>query len=72
MHVHLRRQDDGFGHMPSWDPDVAEAVVNAIREACPGVIINLTTGVIGKDISGPGWPACAASGRRSPPATPAL
>ncbi|MFY8042014.1 MAG: 3-keto-5-aminohexanoate cleavage protein, partial [Rhodoferax sp.] len=23
------------------------------REACPGVIINLTTGVVGKDISGP-------------------
>ena len=53
MHVHLRMQDDGFGHMPSWDPDVAEAVVDAIREACPGVIINLTTGIIGKDISGP-------------------
>jgi len=27
--------------------------VNAIREACPGVIINLTTGVVGKDVSGP-------------------
>jgi uncharacterized protein (DUF849 family) len=53
MHVHLRMQDDGLGHMPSWDPDVAEAVVGAIRAACPGVIINLTTGVIGKDISGP-------------------
>ena len=53
MHVHLRSQEDGFGHMPSWDPDVAEAVVGAIRLACPGVIINLTTGVVGKDISGP-------------------
>ncbi len=53
MHVHLRRQEDGLGHMPSWDPDVAESVVNAIREACPGVIINLTTGVVGKDVSGP-------------------
>jgi 3-keto-5-aminohexanoate cleavage enzyme len=53
MHVHLRSQEEGFGHLPSWDPDVAERVVNAIREACPGVIINLTTGVIGKDISGP-------------------
>jgi uncharacterized protein (DUF849 family) len=53
MHVHLRMQEDGFGHMPSWDPDVAAAVVDAIRAACPGVIINLTTGVIGKDISGP-------------------
>jgi uncharacterized protein (DUF849 family) len=29
------------------------SVVDAIREACPGVIINLTTGVVGKDISGP-------------------
>ena len=53
MHVHLRRQEQGQGHLPSWDPDVAQAVVGAIRDACPGVIINLTTGVIGKDISGP-------------------
>ena len=53
MHVHLRSQEEGFGHVPSWDPDVAEAVCNAIRAACPGVIINLTTGVVGKDISGP-------------------
>ncbi len=53
MHVHLRRQEPGLGHMPSWEPDVAEAVVDAIRAACPGVIINLTTGVVGKDISGP-------------------
>ena len=53
MHIHMRNQEDGFGHMPSWDPDVAESIVNAIREACPGVIINLTTGVVGKDISGP-------------------
>ncbi|MBK7262837.1 MAG: 3-keto-5-aminohexanoate cleavage protein [Rubrivivax sp.] len=53
MHVHLRSQEPGMGHMPSWDPDVAEAVVDAIRAACPGVIINLTTGTIGKDVSGP-------------------
>ena len=53
MHVHIRNQEPDMGQMPSWDPDVAESVVNAIREACPGVIINLTTGVVGKDISGP-------------------
>jgi 3-keto-5-aminohexanoate cleavage enzyme len=53
MHVHLRSQEPGFGHMPSWDPDVAAAICDAIRAACPGVIINLTTGVVGKDISGP-------------------
>jgi len=53
MHVHLRMQEPGMGHLPSWDPQVAEAVVGAIRAACSGVIINLTTGVIGADISGP-------------------
>ena len=53
MHVHLRNQEPGHGHLPSWDPDVAEAVVDAIRAACPGVVINLSTGVLGKDISGP-------------------
>lgn len=53
MHVHVRQQGAGQGHLPSWDPDVMEEVVGAIREACPGVIINLTTGVVGKDISGP-------------------
>jgi len=53
MHVHLRQQEPGKGHLPSWNPDVAASIVDAIRDACPGVIINLTTGVIGKDISGP-------------------
>jgi uncharacterized protein (DUF849 family) len=53
MHVHIRRQEQGQGHLPSWDPEVAAEVCDAIRAACPGVILNLTTGVIGKDISGP-------------------
>ncbi len=53
MHVHFRRQEEGMGHLPSWEPEVAGAVCDAIREACPGVIINMSTGVIGKDISGP-------------------
>jgi 3-keto-5-aminohexanoate cleavage enzyme len=53
MHVHIRRQEEGMGHLPSWDPDVVWEVTEAIRAACPGVIINLTTGVMGKDISGP-------------------
>ena len=53
MHVHVRNQDEGLGHLPSWDPEVMASVVDAIRAACPGVIINLTTGVVGKDVSGP-------------------
>ena len=53
MHVHIRRQEEGLGYLPSWDPDIAELVVDEIRSACPGVIINLSTGVLGLDISGP-------------------
>lgn len=53
MHIHFRRQEAGMGHFPSWDPEVAAAASDAIREACPGVIINQTTGVIDEDVSGP-------------------
>lgn len=53
MHVHFRNQAPNLGHLPSWDPEVAGEVIAAIREACPGVIINMSTGVVGSDISGP-------------------
>lgn len=53
MHVHFRMQQAGFGHLPSWEPEVAKAIIDAIRASCPGVIINMTTGIFGADISGP-------------------
>jgi len=53
MHIHFRRQEPDMGHVPSWDPEVAAAASDAIREACPGVIINQTTGVMDEDVSGP-------------------
>jgi 3-keto-5-aminohexanoate cleavage enzyme len=53
MHVHYRNPTPGLGHLPSWDPNVAAEVSAAIREACPGVILNMTTGTVGPDISGP-------------------
>lgn len=53
MHVHFRNQTPKLGHLPTWDPEVAGAIIEAIRDACPGVIINMSTGVIGPDISGP-------------------
>jgi 3-keto-5-aminohexanoate cleavage enzyme len=53
VHVHLRQQGEGLGHLPSWDPEVAAEIEQAIRDACPGMIFNLTTGVIGPDVSGP-------------------
>lgn len=53
IHVHFRQQEEGKGHLPSWEPDVAEAIDVALREACPDIIINQTTGIVGPDISGP-------------------
>ena len=53
MHIHFRSQKDGMGHMPTWEPDVAFEISEAIRAACPGVILNFSTGVMGKDISAP-------------------
>jgi uncharacterized protein (DUF849 family) len=50
MHVHLRRQEPGQGHIGSWDSQLSSDVQQAIREACPGVIINHTTGTVGPDI----------------------
>ena len=53
VHIHFRRQEPGMGHFPSWDPEVAGAASDAIREACPDIIINQTTGVMDDDVSGP-------------------
>ena len=53
MHVHFRNQQPGMGRFPSWEPQVARDIAQAIREACPGVIFNQSTGVVGPDISGP-------------------
>jgi len=51
MHVHYRRQEDGMGHLPSWDPELCAEINDAIRAACPGVVINMTTGTVGRDQS---------------------
>ncbi|MCB9760714.1 MAG: 3-keto-5-aminohexanoate cleavage protein [Alphaproteobacteria bacterium] len=67
MHCHFRQQDEGLGHLPTWDPDIVDAIAQAIRDACPGVVLNFSTGVVGPDISGP--VACL---RRSRPEMAAL
>jgi uncharacterized protein (DUF849 family) len=53
VHVHFRQQGPGRGHLPSWEPSVATEIAAAIRDACPGVIFNQSTGVIGPDVAGP-------------------
>lgn len=53
VHVHFRDQEPGRGFLPSWDPAVARAVHDAIKAECPDLLFNMTTGVVGDDISGP-------------------
>jgi 3-keto-5-aminohexanoate cleavage enzyme len=53
VHIHYRRQEPGMGHLPSWEPEVARAIVAAIRAECPDLLINSTSGHVGPDISGP-------------------
>ena len=52
MHIHLRQQEPNKGHLRSWDVSVSREIQQAIREACPGVIINHTTGTSGPNYQG--------------------
>ena len=49
MHCHYRQQGAGKGHLPSWDGELAKEINDGIRAACPGVVINMTTGVVGRE-----------------------
>lgn len=53
IHLHVRDQRPGQGGRPSWDPAVARACAEAIRAECPDLLLNLSTGVLGSDVSGP-------------------
>jgi len=53
MHCHFRRQEPGCGSFPTWDVEVVAQISDAIRAACPGVVLNFSTGVFGDDISAP-------------------
>lgn len=53
VHVHFRQQAPGKGHLPSWQPQLAIDCVQAMRTACPGLIVNQSTGVPGANYQGP-------------------
>ena len=50
-HIHFRNQHPDKGHEPSWDPEVATAISDAIRSAAPELLLNFTTGTLG--VKGP-------------------
>lgn len=53
VHCHFRDQRPGMGHMATWDLDSVGKILKAIKEEVPELIINMTSGVPGNDISGP-------------------
>ena len=53
VHAHFRSQEPGLGAFPTWDLEPVGEIVSAIRSRVPEIIINMSTGVMGSDISGP-------------------
>jgi uncharacterized protein (DUF849 family) len=59
VHCHFRDQRKGMGYLPTWDVEVVGSIIAAIKDRTPEMIINMSTGVVGTDISGPA--ACLAA-----------
>ena len=53
VHCHYRQQAPGMGRFPTWDPDVVAEIDAAIRARVLDMIINMSTGVVGPDVSAP-------------------
>jgi 3-keto-5-aminohexanoate cleavage enzyme len=53
VHCHFRNQAEGMGHLPTWDLETVGDILSAIKDRVPKIIICMSTGVLGPDISGP-------------------
>ena len=53
VHCHFRHQGKGMGHLPTWDLKTVGDILAAIKDRVPEIIICMSTGVMGPDISGP-------------------
>ena len=53
VHVHFRSQKEGLGAWPTWDLKEVGDILSAIQERVPQIIINMSTGMPGSDISAP-------------------
>ncbi len=53
LHCHFRDQGAGMGAFPTWDLKTVGEILSAIRKRVPDIIICMSTGVLGDDISGP-------------------
>jgi 3-keto-5-aminohexanoate cleavage enzyme len=53
VHVHFRNQGPGMGHLPTWDLETVGNILKAIKARVPEIILCMSTGVVGPDISAP-------------------
>jgi uncharacterized protein (DUF849 family) len=53
LHCHFRDQGEGMGAFPTWDLKTVGDILSAIKKRVPDIIICMSTGVLGDDISGP-------------------
>jgi uncharacterized protein (DUF849 family) len=53
VHCHFRDQGEGMGAFPTWDIKSVGDILAAIKERVPDILICMSTGVVGNDLSGP-------------------
>jgi uncharacterized protein (DUF849 family) len=53
VHCHFRSPEKGLSWLPTWELKPVGDILSAIRDRVPEMIINMSTGVVGDDISGP-------------------
>ncbi|UCH23886.1 MAG: 3-keto-5-aminohexanoate cleavage protein [Deltaproteobacteria bacterium] len=53
VHCHFRDQAEGMGALPTWDQNTVGDILSAIKQHVPEIIICMSTGVVGNDLSGP-------------------
>jgi 3-keto-5-aminohexanoate cleavage enzyme len=53
LHCHFRDQRKAMGALPTWDTKSVGDILAAIKIRVPDIIICMSTGVLGDDISGP-------------------
>ena len=53
LHCHFRDQREGMGALPTWDIKSVGEILAAIKTKIPDIVICMSTGVVGDDISGP-------------------
>ena len=53
VHCHFRDQREGMGAFPTWDLETVGNILAAIKASVPEIIICMSTGVLGDNISDP-------------------